>query len=170
MIEIWKPIPGYKGYYSASNSGRVRSENRTVRNRKYRSKILVPGIDTYGYEIVTLCKNGRRTRTVHQLVLETFSRPKIVGEEANHKDANKRNNKIENLEWVDSKEHDQITQRQGRMPRGEQVNTSKLNEDQVREIREKSALGIAARALAREYQVRHSSILAIIKRKNWKHI
>lgn len=169
-IEIWRPVPHYEGYYSASNTGKIRSEDRVISNRFYESKLLTPGIDSYGYEIVTLCKNSRKTRTVHQLVLETFGREKQTKEETNHKDGNKRNNNINNLEWITNEEHHIITYRQGVMPKGEKVNTSKLTADQVREIRKRSKEGESARGLAREFGVKHSSILKVIKRKSWKHI
>lgn len=174
MNEVWKPVPGYNKYYSASNIGRIKSEARKVIGKKchytVRERILSPGVDRCGYKTVALYKGGRKTRLVHQLVLETFIGQKKSGEEANHIDANTGNNMIENLEWVSNKKHHEITQKQGRMPKGTQVHTSKLNEDQVKEIRIRSKGKITMRNLAREYNVSHSNIFHIVHRKSWKHI
>ena len=96
MQEVWKDVAGYEGYYQVSNLGKVR-------NVKF-NRELKACFDTYGYLLVVLSKGGKhRTRTVHRLVAETF----IPNEEdlptVNHKDENKQNNCVENLEWCDSK-------------------------------------------------------------------
>lgn len=95
MKEIWKEILGYENLYEVSNLGKVRNM-RTGR-------ILKPGPDKDGYLLICLYKNGRRTTNkLHRLVAQAFlpnsSKPQI-----NHKDEDKTNNCVNNLEWCDAK-------------------------------------------------------------------
>lgn len=115
MKEIWRDIKGYEGLYQVSNLGRVRSVDRYVKHwrgglLKRKSQPLSLNYDSYGYIIVGLGKNGKNTtKKVHRLVGITF--PDLVDwtEDAkgkpfeeiviNHKDQNKSNNCVDNLEW-----------------------------------------------------------------------
>lgn len=91
--EIWKSIPGYKGFYEVSNCGRIRGLKRDV--------ILTPGLNNKGYCLVTLWKNGlSKTFTVHRLVASVFIPNKYRYPQVNHKDSCKTNNNALNLEWV----------------------------------------------------------------------
>ena len=97
-FEVWKDIPGYEGLYQASTYGRIRSLFR------YR-KILKICNRHRGYGTVTLCDGKKRiSAAVHREVAKTFL-PKFNLEytQINHKDENPSNNRIENLEWCDSK-------------------------------------------------------------------
>lgn len=95
--EIWKDIPNYNGIYQASNFGNIKS-------LKYgKEKLLKPRINTRGYLIVTLYKNGvSNTRTIHQLICKSFLNyiPKGYELVINHIDRNKLNNRVDNLEVV----------------------------------------------------------------------
>ena len=102
--EIWKDIEGYEGLYQVSNMGRVRSVERTVRNGKgYRiipEKILKPYDNGHGYLQVKLHKDGNKKQPlVHVLVATAFLGNADNLPEVNHKDENKYNNCIENLEY-----------------------------------------------------------------------
>lgn len=92
MIEIeeFRDIPGYEGVYEVSNLGRVRRNG----------KILKPGKNRDGYLLVSLSKNGiRKTVRVHRLVALSFlSNPNNLPE-INHRDENRTNNTVDNLEW-----------------------------------------------------------------------
>lgn len=110
-IEEWKDVPGYLGYYQISNLGRVKSLNRTIvyspskfypngRVRVLKEKILTPSVDKKGYEFVQLFINGNyRSKKIHRLVAEVFIPNPNNLEQVNHKDENKKNNKVSNLEW-----------------------------------------------------------------------
>lgn len=87
MTEIWKDIVGYEGLYQVSNLGRVRN--------KY-MHILRPRPDKNGYLRVNLLK---RFYSVHRLVANTFISNPNNYTEINHKDENKSNNSVGNLEW-----------------------------------------------------------------------
>ena len=120
MEEIWKDIAGYEGLYQISNKGRVKSLNRLVKDttkdrvQKIRGRILKYCDNGKGYKMVYLNKNReRKNYYVHRLVAETFiPNPKQLPE-VNHKDLNKANNKISNLEWItelDNKRHYRMTE------------------------------------------------------------
>ena len=119
MEEISKDVDGYEGRYKVSNTGKV------IGTRKFKSpsrKYLVQVEDKYGYLRVCLFKNGKRTNAlVHRLVANAFL-PKVSGkEQINHLDENKKNNRLENLEWVDKRENSNYGTRNAR------ISKSKLN-------------------------------------------
>lgn len=94
MKEEWKPIKGYEGLYEVSNMGRVKSLHTS------QGIILKQYTDYYKYMKVTLNKNGtHKTKLVHRLVAITFIRNPNNYEVVNHKDGNKKNNTVDNLEW-----------------------------------------------------------------------
>ena len=98
MQEIWKDISGFEGFYEISSYGRVRS----VKSGKILSTSKCGGCR--GYLSVCLSKNGKRYgKLVHRLVAEAFI-PAIEGlSEVNHKDEDKTNNRVYNLEFCDHK-------------------------------------------------------------------
>lgn len=101
---IWKDVPDYDGLYQVSSSGYIKSLGRMVRNggagRMVRERILKPGIDSYGYPIVSLYKDGKKkTFTIHRIVALCFIQNPFNLPEVNHKDGNKQNNSVINLEW-----------------------------------------------------------------------
>src|SRR5215469_14501734 len=103
-MERWKKIEGYEGYFSVSNRGRIRSEERRIPHERYgfvkwKSKIKKLSINSYGYLVVTLCKNGiSKTHSVHRLVAKAFVPNPSNKENVNHKDGNKLNARKSNLE------------------------------------------------------------------------
>lgn len=101
IIEEWKPICGYEGFYEISNYGRVKSLDY---NRTKQEKILRQGKNKYGYLMVVLYKEGKgKTIKVHRLVAQAFIPNPNNFRCVNHKDENKTNNCVDNLEWCDHK-------------------------------------------------------------------
>lgn len=95
--EIWKPIKGYEGLYEISNWGRVKSLNY---RRSGKLGLLKPKVDKDGYLVVCFCKDGKRKYFfVHRLVAEVFLENPDNLPCVNHKDENKTNNSVDNLEW-----------------------------------------------------------------------
>ena len=103
--EVWKDVPNYNGYYKASNIGRVRSVNRLdMLGRLCKGVMLKPYIDEDGYERITLQNDGKSIFIgVHKVVAMTFLENPKNYNQINHKDENKLNNRVDNLEWCDSK-------------------------------------------------------------------
>lgn len=92
-IEIWKDIVGFEGLYQVSNFGRVRNKNYQIKSNHK---------NMYGYVMVGLYKDGKtKVCFVHRLVANAFIPKPDNLYEVNHKDENKNNNRVENLEWCD---------------------------------------------------------------------
>jgi len=100
MKVIWKNIDGYNGDYKVSNKGEIISLKRNgqkLLRQNERSKD--------SYLCVDLCKNGKSvTRNVHNIVAETFLM-KSDGLIVNHINENKKDNRIDNLEYVTHSEN-----------------------------------------------------------------
>jgi len=96
-MEAWKDIPGFEGLYQISNKGRLKSFKQYKDGR-----ILSTKNNKGDYLSAVLCGKGveRRSTRVHRLVAEAFIPNPDSKPEVNHKDGNKQNNRVENLEWV----------------------------------------------------------------------
>lgn len=109
--EVWKDIQDYEGLYQVSNLGRVRSLGRPVFNAiKHgniwrKGKILKPiKTQNTGYYCVSLVKDKHlKRKSIHRLVAEAFIPNPNDLPQVNHKDENKANNQVSNLEWCTSK-------------------------------------------------------------------
>lgn len=152
--EVWKPITGYEGLYEVSSIGRVRSLTRmcTDVNGKVRpieGKILNQDVkraskDTTNlYKRVTLTTHGKSVhKSVHRLVAEAFINNDApnVRTQVNHKDGDKTNNSVDNLEWCTSSEnirHSLVNNlAHPNPPKGEKAVLSKLSNKDVGIARE----------------------------------
>lgn len=97
MEELWKDIYGFEGLYQISNLGRVKSFPRN----KTKGGIMQQMKDKYGYLIISLCKDGKtKNYKIHRLVaLHFIPNENLFKTQINHKDENKENNNVDNLEW-----------------------------------------------------------------------
>jgi len=107
-VEIWKDIENFSKY-QVSNLGRIKSKGRYTKvgiknqDKCYRKEYIVDGfINKKGYKQVTLYDdNGKpKTMRVHKLVALVFIENKNNLPQINHKDGNKLNNVVSNLEWI----------------------------------------------------------------------
>lgn len=109
MNEEWRPIEGYEGLYEVSNTGRVRSLDMYVKigygsYRLHKGKVLSPGKNKDGYLLINLhCNEKNKKCLVHRLVAQAFIPNPDNLPQVNHKDEDKLNNRVENLEWCDAK-------------------------------------------------------------------
>ena len=96
MIEEMRDIVGYEGEYAITGDGRVWSYKR--------KKFLKPMLTMDGYHRVSLCKEGKgKNYLIHRLVAEAYIPNPDNLPQVNHKDENKQNNCVSNLEWCDAK-------------------------------------------------------------------
>lgn len=105
MKEVWAEIKGYEGIYLVSNLGGIKSLDKRVNcghgTRVFPGRTRKPNIGPDGYARVGL-RNGEgqlKMKLVHRLVAETFMPNPNNLPEVNHKNENKANNSVENLEW-----------------------------------------------------------------------
>lgn len=108
---IWKDIKDFEDLYEISDSGIVRSKDRTNidslgRTRSWKGQILNPDVAPNGYFRITLARKGKRTQKyLHRLLAEHFiPNPKGLPQ-VNHIDGNKLNCSLDNLEWVSVQEN-----------------------------------------------------------------
>lgn len=167
LEEIWKRINGYEEY-EISNLGRVKSFKR---DRK--GKIMKPKFSGE-YLAVTLCADGQQERkTIHRLVAEHFIPNPSGLPWVNHKDGNKLNNKVTNLEWVTPSENNNHAYEIGlkKGVKGEKHGRSKLNEIDVITIYHlaKSEV-IPIKKIANKFGVTFQTVSDIKLEKRWKHL
>lgn len=106
----WLPVKKFEGFYSISDTGLVMSERS--------GKLLKPSISNVGYYRIMLSLAGATLRThIHRLVAEAFIPNPDRKPCVNHKDANKLNNNVENLEWVTYRENTMHAYNLGLFPR-----------------------------------------------------
>ena len=173
MNEIWKPIKGYEGFYEVSNLGRVRSLDRTeyIRNkaggitaRQKRGKILKPHLDSRGcYLHVGL--RGKSTN-VHRIVAKTFIDNPNGYPEVNHKDEDKTNNAVTNLEWCDHKYNNNYGSKIG-STRGTKNPSSKLTEKDIMEIRRRRNNGELLREISKDFGISENHVCNIARGVRW---
>ena len=108
---MWKDITGFESAYEISDSGVVRSKDRMCvdsigRKRFRKGQVLNPYIASNGYYVVTLAKDGEKVqKCLHRLIAEHFIPNTNNLPQINHKDGNKLNCSIDNLEWVSAKDN-----------------------------------------------------------------
>jgi hypothetical protein len=164
-MEVWKPIRRWSGVYEVSSLGNVRRGAR----------VLSFGVLSNGYRQARASLNGNRTlksALVHRLVAEEF-----IGElpdhmQVNHKNGDRADNRVENLEIVTASENARHAYHVlGRSkPAGSKHPAAKLTEEIVCEIRWLFGLGVKQVDLAREYLMDKTTIRDIVHRYRWKHI
>ena len=111
MTEIWHPCAGYETHYEVSNIGNVRSIERMVLHeegglKRSPSKVLKQGKSKSGYLTVSFSVDSvKNNHSVHRLVARAFIPNELNKPQVNHKDGNKHNNHVDNLEWMTASEN-----------------------------------------------------------------
>ncbi len=167
--EIWRDVVGYEGLYMVSNMGRVL---RCLKNGK---KLLKRCIDKKGYAYVHLSKNGVvKHRKVSILVAKAFIPNPKNKPVVHHRDRNRANDCVKNLEWVTYSENSRyIVKRNKSTTPSWTRSRSKLTPDDVRYIREHYTKGnpkFNAKALAIKFNVGQTSIYNVIHNKSYKDV
>ena len=170
--EEWENVVGFEDYFMVSNYGHVWS--------KRTNKFLIPVKNKAGYLTIPTKIGGRQGKAyclrVHRMVAEAFISNPDEKPFINHIDCDKTNNHVSNLEWCTNEENEYHAYTNGllslgRKIKGSEVGTSKLTEEQIKEIRErKQQEKITQKELAKEYGVSRATIKDIIHYRYWKHV
>lgn len=171
MDELWRPVVGYEGWYEVSNKGSVK---RVMPGAGTRCRILKPYIDTKGYHAYTLTINGRqKDHRAHRLVAYAWIENREGKPCINHKDSNRKNNVVSNLEWVTYRENTNHCIKNGRFNQhlhgliGEKNSKAKLKESDILEIRNSKE---SLKNIAEKFGVTWKYVSNIRCRRAWKHI
>jgi hypothetical protein len=178
MHTEWKDIVGFEGYYQVSCDGQVRGVDRFIRDgrNKIAGKILKPRLDEKGYVNVDLSINNiHRRKRVHRLVAEAFIENPSCLPQVNHKDFNKQNNNVDNLEWLTNDANslhfwsNDFSQSTRRSRQYERNGRAKLVWNDVNLIRKLyKEYSIKRKTLACIFDMSISQIKAIISNRQWK--
>lgn len=178
MKEVWKEVIGYETLYAVSNLGRIKAFAKHIDSgkchRSWDEHILKCASDQRGYLKTNLAKDGvNRTVKVHRIVAQAFIPNPDNLPEVNHKDGNKQNNSVENLEWSDRLSNQRHAVKSGlwKPHYGESNGSSKLTKDDVEFIRNNYIprnSDYGANALAKQFGVHRKTIGRIASYKNWK--
>jgi hypothetical protein len=143
MVETWCPVRGFTGRYSVSNLGRVRSKERRVcnrpdgRTRRVRERILKARPVKGGYLCVWLYRSNRKVHVakVASLVADAFLGRRPEGLDVCHDNGINTDNRAANLKYGTRTQNMDDARRHGTLVRGEKQGRSKINRNQVRQIR-----------------------------------
>ena len=164
-IETWAPVAGWEDHYSVSSLGRVRQEQARRGTRPRR--LMTPQLNTVGYLSVQLRDGGRRAQyLVHRLVMAAFVGDVPDGQQVNHMNGQKTDNRRVNLEYVTRSKNVRHAFRIGLQAHGERRAGAKLTLAQVNEIR--ASRSTPRVELARRYGVAPTTIGAVLGGHSWK--
>ena len=159
-----KRILDYEGLYSITDEGKVYSH--------ISQKYLAPRRSKNGYVSVSLQKKGMKPRSfsIHRLVLSHFGEQVNDKLCVNHKDGNKLNNHISNLEWCTYSENILHADKNGlrKVKRGETHSWSILSDHDVSKIRELYEKGLSQYKIARQYSISQGNVSLIVNYINRK--
>lgn len=169
---VWKPVLGFEDRYEVSSHGKVRSVPFEKHGKNmhgefsFTTKRLI--LKTYvnqGYEVVCLTDSAtgkQHYKRVHRLVAEAFIPNPENKSQVNHKDGDKTNNCVENLEWNTASENVRHAFMSGLTSNaGERHPRTKLSNSQIAEIRELRKSGVLLRDIGELYSVHLSTISKI---------
>jgi hypothetical protein len=195
IIGKWRPVVGYVGLYEVSADGWV----RTLRF----NRIMARHLTHFGYYSTALTdiSGKRRDIFIHRLVIEAFLGPPPSDKhECNHKDGDKANPRLENLEWCTKSQNKLHAHRilgkctgdshwtklhPEKISRGDLHYTrmhpelvargtghgmAKLTIEQVRMIRSLRSDGLTSKRISESLFLSRSTVEKVIYRKTWKHL
>lgn len=173
MREIWKAVPGYENFYDASTLGQIRGKRKNGTTKilqiSYVGRDKRPSVALYGG------MPGKR-KYIHHIVLDTFKGPcpHPIGPgkddwQANHKDGDRYNNRLSNLEYISHRANYDHAIRLNLTCKGERNARAKLLESDVLEIRKLIPI-YGRKAVQLIYGVSATCIQYIDERRTWTHI
>lgn len=168
-LEIWKSIPSYEGLYEVSNYGSIRSLTYKKANGPTRNgRLLKYHINAGGYKQVVLSKHGLKTpKTIHRLVALAFLGESTL--QVNHKDGDKQNNHLSNLEYVTPKQNIHHAIHMGLTDSRGENGTSSLKNYQALEIKQLLLTSDISKCnIAETYKISESTVRDINKGRRWR--
>ncbi len=171
-MKQWKDIKGYENLYQASTDGEIYS----IISKRILKQFYRGSRPDNKYLVVELHKNKEgKTTSVHRIIAETFIPNPNNLPCVNHKDGNKYNNCVDNLEWCTYSENNYHACRTGlkNIPRGTKSKNSKLSYDEVADIKKCLILGdleYGTRPLAEKYGVDHRVIMDIYHNRKYQDV
>lgn len=172
--ETWLPVPGYEGFYTVSDHGRVFSVPRITHGAKVVKRVggafLAQARMSGGYGRVSLYKHGKKKLFfAHTLVLTAHVSPRPSGLFGCHKDGNPSNNRLDNLRWATPSENTQDMFAHGTAYTGERHWKTKLTNSDVSEIFARLGAGETGLDIATRFGVTPSCVSAIKTGRSWAH-
>lgn len=177
MTEVWVPITGFGDAYSVSNLGNVmRTAPRQLKHRKidpwanFKPSDIRANTNRSGYRQVRIGVSGSQTTiSIHRLVAKAFIPNPDGLKDVNHKDGDKTNNRVDNLEWISRSGNvlHAISNGLQKVLCGEAHGNSKLNTEAVKDIRTRAC---KPKDFAAKYGVDVTLIYLVLSRKIWKHV
>ena len=166
--EFWAGIDNtYKEHYQISTFGRIKSL------KKCHEKILKPFVDKDGYLSIALSKDGKvRKFKVHRLVAQAFIPNPDGKPQINHRDGNKMNNHVDNLEWNTDRENNLHAIKTGLRPYQRNDNRA-LTDEQVawcRKVHIPFDNEFGSTALAKKFGISQPAMNAILHGKTYKDV
>jgi hypothetical protein len=179
--EEWRDVVGAEDRYEVSDKGRVRSKSYVKSGRNIhgpftyttKSKLMAVRVNPDGYPQTNLRLSSGKDRsvTVHRLVAEAFIPNPNCLPQVNHKDSNRQNSVLENLEWCTAQEIVQHSYDYGlNSNAGEKHPRSVLTVDDVRKIRDLWQGGKSVINIARELNFKRSTVSKVVHGNNWSHV
>jgi hypothetical protein len=182
QVEFWRPIQNFEGY-DVSSFGRVRSWWKRITARKedgtYGGTCTVRADVPYVLQsnrsrpylqVSMSVQNKRKSRLVHRLVAKAFlSNPENLPQ-VNHVNCLKRDNRLENLEWISGQMNMDHAVASGLILNGEAVKKSKATESLVRVIRQRSQNGESNYRISQDVDLCEAAVTQITRRRTWKHV
>lgn len=161
IIKEWLHVDNFTSY-QVSNAGDVKSFHG-----KWKKWVILKGSIVSGYPAIVLRdKSGFKCEYVHRLVARHFIGPIPDGKEVNHKDSNRKNNSIHNLEYVSRKENVLHAIKKGRY-KDAWLQKRKITFRQANEIRRRIKNGEMQKYLAKEYNISRTLVCMINKGKRY---
>jgi hypothetical protein len=141
---------------------------RNITNKKIKSQY----IGSTGYYMISVSKNNKsKPYRVHRLLAENYIPNNFNKPQINHKDGDKLNNDLANLEWVTNRENNTHALKIGLINNsGEKNGMAKLKNEDIPKIRELLNSGMSQYKIAKIFNISRSAIENIKVRGNWKHI
>lgn len=169
--EIWKDVKYSNGFYQVSNLGRVKSMGFSVGNpwndvkAQRKGKVLKP-IVLFGYEKVNVYYNDTKLlRFVHRIVSEVFIPNPDNKRCVNHKDYNRRNNRVDNLEWTTQKENIHHAMQGPHWGSGENHPTATVSDATAEKVRILRKYGLKYAEIAFIMDVSMQTVWKIVKKR-----